>query len=90
MAKLLRLEDYRRKNAFVSFRKEELQQLLNLYSRRVAMGEWRDYAIDNGPGMAVFTVYRSAQDRQLFQVVKFAKGSYGQGDETEDTLQRFF
>ena len=30
----------------VSFNRTELQAILNLYGRKVAEGEWRDYAID--------------------------------------------
>ncbi len=54
------------------FNRRELKQLLSIYSRRVASGEWRDYAIDHAPGMAAFSVFRHSHDRPLFTVAKCA------------------
>ena len=43
MTKPIRLSDYRKRGkSRVTFDKYELRQLLNVYSRRVASGEWRD------------------------------------------------
>lgn len=70
MAKLFRLTDYRRKNRRVSFNQQELRQLLNVYSRRVVTGEWRDYAIDHEAGIAVFSIFRHTRDAPLFKVAK--------------------
>lgn len=44
--------------------------MLSVYSRRVADGEWRDYAIDTRDGMAVFSIFRHSFDRPLFSIVK--------------------
>ncbi len=41
----------------VFFDRRELDQLLRLYGRRVAAGEWRDYAIDGLRDAAVFSVF---------------------------------
>lgn len=79
MAKVLRLADYRRAKRRVSFDQQELRELLNVYSRRVVSGEWRDYAIDNLAGMAVFSIFRHSCDAPLFRVAKLA-GRAG-GDE---------
>ena len=79
MAKLFRLADHRRRQRGVSFDREELDQLLALYSGRVARGEWKDYAIDHGAVMAVFSVFRHADDRSLFAVAKIAEGPGGKG-----------
>ena len=70
MATLLRLSDYRRRQKSVFFSRPELNQLLSLYSRQVARGEWRDYAIDHRDGMAVFSVFRHTQESALYTVVK--------------------
>lgn len=80
MAKLFRLTDYRRNNRRVSFSQQELRQLLNVYSRRVVTGEWRDYAIDHQPGMAVFSIFRHTRDAPLFKVAKVA----GRGDRNDE------
>ena len=79
MAKVLRLADYRRANRRVSFSQQELRELLNVYSRRVVTGEWRDYAIDHLAGMAVFSIFRHTCDAPLFRVAKVA--GRGGGDE---------
>jgi len=74
MAGVVRLEEYRAKRrkgaAVVYFSRHELDQLLSLYSRRVASGEWRDYAIDHAAGCAFFSVFRHSYDRPLFSVAK--------------------
>lgn len=54
----------------MGFSRGELQRILNLYSRRVASGEWRDYAIDHLDHMAAFSVFRHAFDRPLFTIAK--------------------
>lgn len=70
MSQFLRLSDYRRKPPFVHFDRSELALILDLYAKRVAAGEWRDYAIDSGPTGAVFAVFRSAHERPLFTIAK--------------------
>ncbi|MGE5547761.1 MAG: DUF2794 domain-containing protein [Solirubrobacterales bacterium] len=70
MAKLIRLAEHRTKPAFVHFNRTELTLLLNLYARRVAGGEWRDYAIDQGPERAVFAIYRHTLEQPLFTITK--------------------
>ncbi len=80
MAKLIRLAEYRVRRGFVHFNRTELTLLLNLYARRVASGEWRDYAIDQGAGKAVFSIYRHTLERPLFTVTKLGGRGCGRGD----------
>ena len=80
MATFHRLNDYRRKPKAVFFSRTELNQLLSLYSRQVMRGEWRDYAIDQREGAALFSVFRHTQERPLYTVVKFAPGTSRHGD----------
>ena len=54
----------------VSFDRKELRVLLNEYSRRVAAGEWRDYAIDHGRDRAVFSVFRHTAEHPLYSIEK--------------------
>ncbi len=63
----------------VNFDRRELQTLLNLYSFRVADGEWRDYAIDFARDRAVFSVFRKAREAPLFRVEKQPKLAKRQG-----------
>lgn len=80
MSTLFRLSDYRRRQRTVFFTRPELNQLLSLYSRQVARGEWRDYAIDHREGAAVFSVFRRTQESPLFSVVKTPAGTGRQGE----------
>lgn len=70
MAELYRFDERRNKNRSTFFDRQELGQLLNLYSRRVASGEWRDYAIDQGAGSATFSIFRHTMDSPLFSIAK--------------------
>ena len=71
MSQIVRLADLRRRRrGRVAFSRFELSQLLNIYSRRVARGEWRDYAIDHGVGMAAFSIFRRSHERPVYVVAK--------------------
>lgn len=58
------------RDAVVSFDRRELREIFNLYGRRVAEGEWRDYAIDFTAARAVFSIYRRASEVPLYRVEK--------------------
>ena len=52
------------------FSKRELTSILNLYSKQVSKGAWRDYALDSKIDNAIFSIYRHAQDKPMYQIVK--------------------
>jgi hypothetical protein len=54
----------------VFFDRRELDQLLRLYGRQVAAGEWRDYAISGLRDHAVFSVFRRATENPLYRIEK--------------------
>lgn len=54
----------------VTFHRLELDLILRLYSRMVAAGEWRDYAIDHLKDRALFSVFRRTSEIPLFQIIK--------------------
>jgi hypothetical protein len=56
--------------AQVGFDRDELQRILDLYGRMVAAGKWRDYAIDLGRDIAVFSAFRRAAERPEYRIVK--------------------
>ncbi len=82
MATLIRFDDYRHHGAPAKgttgkqtyFDRKELFQLLDLYSRRVMSGEWRDYAIDQQAGRAVFSIFRRSTETPLYAIIKTAGG----------------
>jgi hypothetical protein len=56
--------------AQVGFERAELTRILDLYGRMVAAGNWRDYAIDLGRDMAVFSAFRRTAERPEYRIVK--------------------
>ncbi len=70
MSQLYSFNDFRRSPRRVFFDRAELNQLLSLYSRNVASGEWRDYAIDQVGGAAIFSVFRHTHDAPLYAIAK--------------------
>ena len=54
----------------VFFDRRELDQMLRVYGRMVAAGEWRDYAIDGLAEAAVFSVFRHTADTPLYRIEK--------------------
>ncbi len=65
--------------AVVSFDRQELREILNLYGRKVAEGEWRDYAIDFTAQKAVFSIFRRAAEYPLYRIEKDPKLARRQG-----------
>ena len=63
----------------VTFSRRELRRILDLYGRKVAAGEWRDYAIDFLKDRAVFSVFRRASETPLYRIEKNPKLSRRQG-----------
>ena len=55
---------------FIFFSKLELSSILNLYSKQVSKGNWRDYALDSKIDNAIFSIYRHTQDKPMFQIIK--------------------
>ncbi|MGR3584840.1 DUF2794 domain-containing protein [Pseudooceanicola nanhaiensis] len=57
----------------VTFHKTELREIVGLYGRMVAAGEWRDYAISFLSEVAVFSVFRRASEQPLYRIEKRPK-----------------
>jgi hypothetical protein len=53
-----------------AFSRQELYAILALYGRKVAAGEWRDYALDFTPDKAVFSIFRRSSECPMFRVEK--------------------
>ena len=54
----------------ISFDRQELREILGVYGRKVAAGEWRDYAIDLLSDRAVFSVFRRTSEFPLYRIEK--------------------
>jgi hypothetical protein len=63
----------------VAFDRRELDAILRVYGRKVAEGEWRDYAIDHLEDRAVFSMFRRASEMPMFRVEKIPALARKQG-----------
>lgn len=63
----------------IAFDQSELQQIFDLYGRKVCDGEWRDYGIDFTPQKAVFSIYRRACECALYRIEKIPRLARKQG-----------
>lgn len=77
----------------VSFHRDELRIILNLYGRMVAEGEWRDYTMDFTREKAVFSIHRRTSERPLYRIEKDPRlarrqGAYAVIAETGRILKR--
>jgi len=65
--------------ARVTFDRRELSRIFGLYGRKVADGEWRDYAIDFLKDRAVFSVFRRACEVPIYRIEKNPRLARRQG-----------
>lgn len=63
----------------VAFDRAELNAILGVYGRMVAIGEWRDYAMSFLRDMAVFAVFRRTAETPLYRIEKHPKLRQRQG-----------
>ena len=61
---------------FIFYSKIELSLILNLYSKQVAKGYWRDYALDSKIDNAVFSIYKHTHDKPMYQIIKKSKKGF--------------
>src|SRR5438094_8134532 len=63
----------------VTFDRRELNRIFGLYGRKVAAGEWRDYAIDFLKDRAVLSVFRSRCEVPPYRIEKRPREARRQG-----------
>ncbi len=63
----------------ISFNRQELTAIMELYGRRVAAGDWRDYALDLMRDKAVFSVFRRTSECPLYRIEKDPRLARKQG-----------
>ncbi len=79
MASLYSLEAHKQRSLRITFSRSELRQLFNVYSRRVATGEWRDYAIDHCPDRVAFSIFRHTAESPVLVIEKSKPGRGNRG-----------
>jgi hypothetical protein len=65
--------------AYVTFDRRELDRIFGLYGRKVAEGEWRDYAIDFLKDRAVFSIFRRSSEIPIYRIEKNPRLAQRQG-----------
>lgn len=65
--------------AQVTFDRRELGRIFCLYGRKVAEGEWRDYAIDFLRDRAVFSIFRRSSEVPIYRIEKNPRSGQRQG-----------
>jgi len=68
-----------RQQGQVSFDRHELGIILNVYGKKVAAGEWRDYALDMLRERAMFSIYKRSSERPLYVIEKNPRLARKQG-----------
>ena len=63
----------------ISFNRQEMTAIMELYGRKVAAGDWRDYALDLMRDKAVFSVFRRASECPLYRIEKDPRLARKQG-----------
>ncbi|SIS85240.1 Protein of unknown function [Roseivivax lentus] len=63
----------------VMFHRIELNEILSLYGRMVAAGEWRDYGISALRDAAIFSIFRRSAEQPLYRIEKRPKLRNKQG-----------
>jgi hypothetical protein len=63
----------------VCFDRREFNTILNVYGRKVAAGEWRDYALDMDKDRAVFSIFRRTSEMPIYRIEKNPKLARKQG-----------
>lgn len=62
-----------------SFNRQELTTILDVYGRKVASGDWRDYALDMLRDRALFSIYKRVSERPAYVIEKNPKLRNRQG-----------
>ena len=58
---------------FVGFQKREIHTIMELYSKKISIGEWKDYSISYDKECAIFSIHRSVKQGSSFQIKKIKK-----------------
>ena len=66
------MKNLKNKN-FVGFQKREIHTIMELYSKKISIGEWKDYSISYNKNYAIFSIHRSIKQGSSFQIKKINK-----------------
>lgn len=55
---------------FVRFKKKEINQIMEIYSKKISIGEWKDYSISFQKNYAIFSIHKSFKVGPSYQIKK--------------------
>jgi len=55
---------------FVRFKKKEINQIMEIYSKKISIGEWKDYSISFQRNYAIFSIHKSFKVGPSYQIKK--------------------
>ena len=61
-------QDFSKK--IVRFKKQEINQIMEVYSKKISIGEWKDYSISFKNDHAIFSIHKSFTHAPTFQIKK--------------------
>lgn len=67
---MLGIGNKREKFNLVRFNKAELNRIMEIYSKKIAIGEWKDYSICFKRNYALFCIHKSFQLAPTFEIMK--------------------
>jgi len=70
------IDNKKNEKKFIFFSKIELSSILNLYSKQVSKGYWKDYALDSIIDNAIFSIYKHSLDKPMYQIIKNSKKGF--------------
>ena len=66
--KLIINNKFNKKEKF--FIKKELQTILNLYAKKVSLGDWKDYGLSINKKEITFDVYQRSSEKPIYRISK--------------------
>ena len=61
------------KKSLVHLKKKEINEIMDLYSKKISIGEWKDYSISFKDDQAIFSIHKSYKLGPIFQIKKNRK-----------------
>ena len=73
MSKIYHFSRYIKEKEKVTFSKNDLNLIINIYSQKVSNGLWKDYSINFERNYAEFSIYKHTHATPEFSIVKDKK-----------------
>ena len=60
----------KKKIKLVRFKKYEINEIMAIYSKKISIGEWKDYSICFRKNYALFCIHKSSHIQPTFEIMK--------------------